>query len=81
MNKMSEYFSKNRYHCQYHLGDRVRGIWNGIPFTGSVQIDTLVDEYEGPYVIVYSDLPIKDDTGAFRTMIKIAHSDIKQQLS
>jgi hypothetical protein len=77
---MNEYFANNRYKHTYNLGDRVRGVWGKIPFTGTVMIDTLVDEYDGPYIIVHSDLPIKDENGLVRTMIKLTHSDITQVL-
>lgn len=75
MANLIDYFNKVTYKPKYIIGDRVRGLWNNIPFSGSVQIDTLLDEYEGPYVIVYSDLPIKHD-GNFLSYIKVKHEDI-----
>jgi hypothetical protein len=78
MSNYAKYFSENRYKSTYHLGDRVRGRWNGIPFSGTVQIDTLVDEYDGPYVIVYSDLPIKDSNNIIHTMIKVKPDTINR---
>lgn len=75
MSNLAAYFAENRYKHKYNLGDRVRGIWNGVPFAGSVAIDTLVDEYEGPYVMVFTDLPVKHEGGT-STLIKVKHSDI-----
>lgn len=72
---MSDYFAKNRYQCKYHLGDRVRGTWNNIPFTGSVAIDTVVEDGAHPIVIIFSDLPILFD-GVQYTLIKSKHDDI-----
>lgn len=77
MSNLADYFSKNRYLPKYKIGDRVRGIWNGIPFTGDVAIDTMVDEYEGPYVIVFSDLPIRDESETVYNIIKCKHYDIE----
>ena len=76
MSTLSEYFRENRYHFKYHLGDRVRGIWNGIPFTGSVAIDTKVYEDEEPHVLVFSDLPIMLDEITY-TLIKCTHDQIE----
>lgn len=75
MSNLVKYFSENRYQFTYHLGDRVRGIWNGIPFTGTVQLDTLLDEYDGPFVIVYSDLPVKHGDTVY-TMLRVSHENI-----
>lgn len=59
MPNIKDYFEKNRYKPKYFLGDRVRGKWNKIPFTGSILIDHLVSEDIGPVIRVFSDLPIK----------------------
>lgn len=75
MATQAEYFAKNRYHPVYHMGDRVRGMYNGVPFAGSVDIDTQVYEGEDPYIIVYLDLPIKVDNAVLK-MIKVTHKDL-----
>ncbi len=75
MNNYSKYFSENRYHSVYSLGDRVRGLWNDIPFSGSVAIDTMLDEYEGPYVLVFSDLPVRHN-GLVHQLLKVTHRQI-----
>lgn len=75
MPSQAEYFSKNRYHPVYHLGDRVRGLYNNIPFSGTVDIDTKVYENEEPYVIVYLDLPMKVDSQILTT-VKVHHEDL-----
>lgn len=41
------------------MGDRVHGMWNNIPFRGSIANDTVVCEELGPEVIIFLDLPIK----------------------
>lgn len=74
MPNLADYFAKTSYKAEYHLGDRVRGIWNGVPFAGQVQIDTMIDEEVGPYIVVYLDLPIRLD-GVWYNMIKVQHKD------
>lgn len=75
MTTLSEYFAENRYSCKYYLGDRVRGLWNGIPFTGSVAIDTKIYDSEPPHVLVFSDLPIQH-SGITYTLIKCTHEQL-----
>jgi hypothetical protein len=75
MTTQAEYFSANRYKPQYFLGDRVRGLYHGIPFAGSVDIDTKIHEDGDPYVIVHLDLPIKLDNVVLN-MIKVTHKDL-----
>ena len=53
------------YKPKYFLGDRVHGKWNGIPYTGTVAIDSLVDPSEGPYVLIFLDLPIALDSEVY----------------
>jgi hypothetical protein len=75
MPSYAEYFQKNTYKPRFYLGDRIRGKWCNVPFTGVVSIDTLIDTDEGPYVIVTLDLPMKID-GKYLTMLKVKHSDL-----
>ena len=58
MSNLAEYFEKNAYKPKYHIGDRVQGYWNKIPFRGTVGNDTCIDGVN-PRVSVHSDLPIK----------------------
>lgn len=72
---MAEYFDKVTYKPKYQMGDKVRGIWNNIPFSGTVQIDNMIDTYDGPFIIVYTDLPVKHEN-TVHTYLKIKHEDI-----
>lgn len=72
MVSLAEYFVKNRYKAKYSIGDRVRGVYNGVPFAGSVGNDTLISEEEGPRVSVHLDLPIEG-----KSVIIVKHKDIK----
>jgi hypothetical protein len=71
----SDYFIKYGYKHTYDLGDRVMGFWMGYPFVGTVANDRLANEYDGPEVLIFLDLPIKfEDT--FKTIIVSKHEDI-----
>lgn len=59
MPNYAEYFAKNRYKPKYEIGDRVRGFWNKIPFSGTVYNDRKLSDDDEPIVIIQSDLPIK----------------------
>jgi len=48
-----------RYKPRWYIGDRVKGLWNNIPFVGSVLIDSEVNPDIGPIVHISVDLPIK----------------------
>ena len=53
----TDYFNRIGYKGKYHIGDRVFGKWNGIPFIGSIGNDRVIDD-TGPHVTVTLDLPI-----------------------
>lgn len=76
MGTLAEYFEKHRPKPVWHLGDRVFGRWNKIPFIGTVGNDNMVSETEGPIVIVHLDLPIRFEDKVF-TLIKVKQKDIK----
>lgn len=75
MSNLAEYFAQNRYQYKYNMGDRVRGMYLGIPFAGTVCIDNCLNEDEGPFVIVDLDLPIRIDNQVL-SMIKVTHTDL-----
>lgn len=75
MPSLTDYFAKVAYKPTYLLGDRVRGMWNGVPFAGITMVDTLLDEEVGPYIMVQLDLPIKLDN-SWHNMIKVSHKDL-----
>ena len=50
MPNIADYFSANRYHAVYHLGDRVRALWNGRPVSGTVMIDRQLSEDGQPHL-------------------------------
>ncbi len=76
MGNQTDYFNKIGYKPKYHIGDRVFGHWNKIPFVGTVGNDTLVNLEEGPRISVHLDLPISL-TGRQHSVIIVKHKDIK----
>lgn len=75
MKTLTDYFKDTSWKAKYQIGDRVRGRWNGVPFTGSVAINTMINEEEGPYVVVFLDLPIKWNE-KIHTIVKVDLEDI-----
>jgi hypothetical protein len=76
MGNQTDYFERIGYKPTWHLGDRVIGKWNKIPFVGTVGNDTLINEIEGPRISVLLDLPIKFDKKYYYVII-VKHKDIK----
>jgi len=77
MTGLAEYFAQNRPQPKWHIGDRVFGHWNKIPFIGTVGNDNMVSELEGPRVSIHLDLPIKWE-GQVRTVIFVKQHQIKR---
>lgn len=71
----TEYFQKIGYRAVYNLGDRVRGLFNGIPFAGSIGNDTLKSTEEGPYLTIHPDLPVLYKGHVYNILI-VKHRDI-----
>ena len=76
MGNQSDYFNRIGYKPKYHIGDRVFGYWNKIPFIGSVGNDTVISEIEGPRISIHLDLPIRFEDQT-RNVIIVRHKDIK----
>lgn len=76
MSSLTAYFESKAYKPKYHLGDRVFGKWNGIPFIGSVGNDRVID-LSGPQITITLDLPIKFETRTYNVII-VKHKDIQR---
>jgi hypothetical protein len=76
MSSLAEYFEANRPKPKYAFGDRVEGVYNGIPYVGSAYTDNQRNELEGPMVSVHLDLPMKIDDN-WLTMIRVKYKDIR----
>jgi hypothetical protein len=75
MGRQSDWFNAIGYKHTYDLGDRIMGIWNGIPFVGSVGNDRLVNDNDGPEITVHLDLPIRVEDKIHRIIIT-KHADV-----
>ena len=73
---LAEYFAANRPKPKYQFGDRVEGIYKGIPYVGTVYTDNMRNETEGPIVSIHLDLPMKIDK-TWVSYIRVKYKDIK----
>lgn len=80
MSNLAEYFEKHRPKPVWHIGDRVFGHWNKIPFVGTVGNDTMISELEGPRVSVFLDLPIVFED-KIHSVIIVKQKQIKRLMS
>lgn len=77
MASLKDYFDSVTYKSKYDIGDRVTGIWNDIPFMGTVGNDTQQNPIDGPYVTVHLDLPIMFEN-KINNVIIVKHKQIKR---
>ena len=76
MGNQTDYFERIGYKSIWHIGDRVIGKWNKIPFVGTVGNDTKINDIEGPRISVHLDLPIKYKDLVYNVLI-VKHKDIR----
>jgi hypothetical protein len=74
---LAEYFAANRPKARYHIGDRVEGRYQGVPYVGTVGSDVMRNETEGSMVTVHLDLPLKTKTETHMNFIRVGYKDIK----
>jgi hypothetical protein len=70
---LTDYFAKrdaDKPKAKYHIGDRVFGRWNKIPFVASVLRE------EDMNVLVQTDLPLKHND-VYHNILKLARNDVK----
>jgi hypothetical protein len=79
MGNQTDYFERIGYKSKYHIGDRVFGYWQKIPFVGTVGNDRLINEITGPEITIHLDLPMRLTKG-LTSFIIVKHKDIKQTL-
>jgi len=73
----AEYFERISYKSTWHIGDRVIGKYNKIPFIGTVGNDALISLIEGPRVTVHLDLPIKVDD-VYKSFIIVKPKELRR---
>jgi hypothetical protein len=76
MGSLSEYFAAIRPVPKYSVGDRVEGIYQKIPYVGTVYTDNMRNEIEGPMVSIHLDLPMKIGK-VWHERIRVKYQDIK----
>jgi hypothetical protein len=73
---LAEYFEQHRPKTRYKFGDRVEGVYKGIPYVGSAYTDNMRNELEGPMVSIHLDLPMKIDS-VWHNYIRVKYKEIK----
>lgn len=76
MSNLAEYFASNRPSPRYKFGDRVQGVYKGIPYVGSAYTDNMRNEAEGPMVSIHLDLPLKLGL-EYVNYIRVSYKEIK----
>ena len=76
MSTLAEYFAEHRPKPKYAVGDRVEGIYKGMPYVGTAYTDNMRSELEGPMVSIHLDLPMKIDK-TWQTIIRVSYRAIK----
>ena len=76
MSTLAEYFTAKRPKPKYAFGDRVEGIYQGIPYVGSAYTDNMRNETEGSMVNIHLDLPMKIGK-EWHNMIRVKYKEIK----
>ena len=78
MSNLTEYFEKTIPKPRYQFGDRVEGVYKGVPFVGTVGTDNIRSEQEGPMVTVSLDLPLKTKDSVHMSFVRVQYKDIKE---
>jgi hypothetical protein len=76
MGNQTDYFNRIGYQATYHIGERVFGHWNKIPFIGTVGNDRKINDIDGPEITIHLDLPILFNK-TIHNFIIVKHKDIK----
>ena len=77
MASLTEYFERTIPKPRYQFGDRVEGVYMGVPFVGTVGTDNIRSEQEGPRVTVHLDLPLKTQDSVHMSFVRVEYKDIK----
>jgi hypothetical protein len=76
MSNLTAYFERTVPKPKYQFGDRVEGIYKGIPFVGTAYTDNIRNQQEGPRVSIHLDLPLKIDK-EWHYYIRATYKEIK----
>jgi hypothetical protein len=73
---LAEYFAAHRPKPKYAFGDRVEGVYKGIPYVGTAYGDNMRSELEGPKVSIHLDLPMRVGS-EWLYYIRVGYREIK----
>ena len=73
---LADYFAKNRPQPKWQGGERVQGLYNSVPFIGTVGYENMRNEDEGLMALIHLDLPLKDGE-SWKTVIRVKPKTIK----
>ena len=76
MGNLTDFFNETIPKPRYQFGDRVDGVYCGVPFVGTVGADNIRNLTEGPRVTVSLDLPFKLDD-VVHNIVRVGYKDIK----
>jgi hypothetical protein len=76
MSSLAEYFEQHRPKPKYAFGDRVEGVYQGIPYVGTAYGDNMQSELEGSMVSIHLDLPMLIGF-VWHYNIRVKYEDIK----
>lgn len=77
MSSLTEYFAKTLPKPRYQFGDRVEGVYQGVPYVGTVGTDNVRNLQEGPRVTIHLDLPLKTKDSVHLNFIRVQYKEIK----
>ena len=78
MSNLTDYFERTVAKPRYQFGDRVGGVYQGVPFVGTVGTDNIRSLQEGPMVCVHLDLPLKTKDSVHMSFVRVQYKDIKE---
>ena len=73
---LAEYFAKNRPQPKWQGGERVEGLYNNIPFIGTVGYENMRNDDEGLMATIHLDLPLKEGD-VWKTILRVKPKTIK----
>jgi hypothetical protein len=76
MSTLAEHFEQHRPKPKYAFGDRVEGVYKGIPWVGTAYTDNMRNETEGPMVSIHLDLPMRIGK-EWHNYIRVKYKEIK----
>jgi hypothetical protein len=77
MSSLTEYFSKTLPKPRYQFGDRVEGVYQGVPYVGTLGTDNVRNLQEGARVTIHLDLPLKPKDSVHLNFIRVQYKEIK----